>query len=191
VALGSGGCQIGDKIFSNFSVTNASAWANVTPLNPDEHHMGFQFGGAFASTGALFVASLSYDVTVIGGANRIHDMLLSVGGVGTIPPGVVFSIGEDVLDSSGIGANLLASLEVGNFGQPLTLFDSATWLPVNFIHVNKDITIFPFDNQGGTVAFNFSEVTQIVSQVPEPMTMSLMGAGLLALGVLGRRRRRQ
>lgn len=182
VALGTGGCTIGDKLFSSFEVTNAGAWVNVTVLNPDPYHMGFQFGGVFlANAGAPFVASMSYNVEVIGGDDLIHDMELHVGGVGVIPPGVLFTVGEDILDFNG---NVLALLEVGNSTNVLVLTDLATFGPVDFITVNKDITIVNNSNQ----AFNFSEMTQIVSQVPEPTTSMIVGVGLLAAGMLRRRR---
>lgn len=183
VALGDEGCTIGDKLFSSFAVTNQSAWVNVTVLNPDPYHMGFQFGGVFlANAGEPFIASMSYDVSVIGGGNLIHDMELHVGGVGFIPPGVLFTVGEDILAADN---SVLALLEVGNSGGVVVMRDRATFGPVNFINVNKDITIV----NPSTQLFNFSEMTQIVSQVPEPATSLIFGTGLLALVALRRTRR--
>ena len=183
VALGAGGCTIGDKLFSSFAITNDPAWVNVTVLNPDQYHMGFQFGGVFlANAGQPFVASMSYNVSVIGGGNLIHDMELHVGGVGQIPSGVLFTVGEDILDANN---QVLALLEVGNISGAVVMRDRATFGPVNFINVNKDITIL----NSSTQAFNFSEVSQIVSQVPEPATSLMLGSSLVALAALMRRRR--
>lgn len=183
---GSGGCQLGDKIFSNFVFTNDAVWTTITPLNPDPLHEGFNFGGAFAADGSFFTAAVFYDVTVIGGAPLIEDMTLSIGGIGQIPDGTSFDVGEDITN----GGNLIGSLDVGNFGHPLVLTDTANWSPVSSIHVVKDVSIYPCGvNSTGecTTQFNFSEITQIVSQVPEPMTLSMMGIGLLGLGLLRRR----
>lgn len=82
----------------------------------------------------------------------------------------------------GTGNNIdLLNLSVAQTG-PLSAAGTFT-APQNEFWVWKDIEI--------TTNGHDSSFTEDAAAVPEPMTMSLMGAGLLGLGFLGRRMRRK
>jgi hypothetical protein len=100
----------------------------------------------------------------------ITGITLETGVGSTVSEGICNSAFNLQNGSSPCGSNLLntAVLTASNGG---TAFSNVTAATTDFFF--KDIS-------GG------SEVIQLVA--PEPMTLSLMGIGLLGLGVLGRRR---
>jgi len=160
-------CQIGSNVFSNFSiVTNA----------------GFPASSLFSLALTVNTAgtTLDFGITESGGedvrlffqiSGGINDMGLTVAGVGS-------TILETICSADLAGATIcptgtqLANFAVtsGNGG------DSGVFAVVPTDYVFKDI-------EAGSGISDFQQTI-----IPEPMTLTLMGAGLLGLGIYGRRR---
>ncbi len=200
VALGATGCQIGDKIFSDFSYTPTSI--NTAPIPATgvavdtvgpagETISGPRFGLQFnapwtAGTGAANDGAITFMVTVAGGGPLlIEDAALAQ--VSAISGTGAASVGE-----SGCGP---APCTVGQW--TLMTFnttagsrasDHTIFTPIGSIEVTKDI-----NTAGGSNGFaSLSVVQDTFSQtpVPEPATIILLGLSLASIGVLRLRRRR-
>jgi hypothetical protein len=107
---------------------------------------------------------------VFQGTPGIPGITLETGVGSTVSEGICGSAFNVATGVSACGGNMLNTTV-------LTASNGGTV----YSNVNPATTDFFFkDISGG------SEVTQLVA--PEPMTLSLMGAGLLGLGIFGRRR---
>jgi hypothetical protein len=124
-------------------------------------------GLAVALTGTGFVNETVCTIFESTGVCPTVDALaiLSVSGEGSNPESVTAGLGGDCT----VGCTSSTTGGVANVTFPT---QTEVW-------IIKDV------NSGSAA---FSEVEQTYSNAPEPMTMSLMGAGLLGLGLLGRRK---
>ena len=203
-----GGCQIFDKVFSNFSFT-PTANGGATPLTASQVNY-FTVDQGTASTGFQFTFS---NLTVVG--TQSNDVLLTylvsmASGFGpTISSGHADFTGGA---SNGGAASVVENLYIGCTGpcssipgvqaqknftlnQPngASSFDYV-WYPaslgnepgilVSSVYVTKDINVIA---NGGFASI--SQVKNTVDQIPEPMTMALFGSGLLILGITRYRRK--
>lgn len=176
IGLASGGCTIGGALFADFSSVAApgataidEALISVDPLN-----LGFGFGlNVSAAAGEVFGNGIGYRVSGLSfigrslsmeGSTVVEDGALTALQFGPGPPLVVFDIG-------------LAS----------DLFEETAFPPVSFFDVFTEITI-----DGGPPGTSGSAELdgRVVDRfaVPEPVTVLLLGSGLLGLAA---RRRRQ
>lgn len=201
VALGSAGCTVGDKLFTDFGYASAgdnalsATQVTVTPDNSDPLNPGLLFRGSWeADAGETSDSELQFTVSTLSGEALIKDASLSIFGYGTDNGGVVsvgenlclggtFSPGTTNCSSGPLNVdNLFVSTASGH------TFDQTTFTPVSTVDVIKDIGLTSFGGET-SVAFT-SGVSNHFSQVPvpEPATLTLLGTGLLAIG--GKLRRR-
>ena len=184
----------GDKIFNGFATGGIDgSLVNVTGSQVGDT-VFINFGGNFfttnTTTGADF--QLFYHVTALAGLIQSIDQSFNLSGSGT---GGLVSIGETVYSDAGRNF-VVANSTVGFFIVPdqndppgeVAQGDQLNINPaLSQVWVTKDI--FLRANEGGAVGATI--ITQSFHQtaVPEPMTLSLMGVGLLGLGLLRRRMR--
>lgn len=190
VTAGGFSCTLAPLTFSNFTVTPGSGFTAATigiigggtGLNNGDANIEFQIGGLQGTgnnvangTGDVL---LTYVVTggLIGLDLNLQATPLTSGGSMTI-----FETACTVAFVSGsCGGTTLANFSVtstGNNASNQQLFSSSWSGPV---YIKKDIQF----NGASASEFNNSQI------VPEPMTFSLLGLGLLGVGLVGRRLRK-
>lgn len=201
--LGNGfNCTIGDKTFSDFAYTGTSnppgfsipaggiqTTPITTPGNP-----GFQWSaGWHASTnsGVLTQDSLfQFTVNVAPGGAPITDLSLSIAGAG-------FSgTGEVIVDETAcLGAVLPActggqvvTLEVFDSAQGQQFFDSISFAGVTEVSIAKDLEVQAGTNGSAQVSLLTDQFSEGTQSVPEPGTLSMLGAGVVALAGFARRK---
>jgi len=159
------GCYVGDKVFSNWDYTGPGD-PSVMIQEPTENlHV--------VNVGAL--------------AEGVHHFEYVVSLYGIVPPDLLIrQITLGVNYAVGLGAQAYKTLSVG--GQTLDILystgatDYSIPLGLTSLKVSVDVTV-PNGVTVGTI------VDGIHQGVPEPMTLSLIGAGLLAIGLLRRRKK--
>jgi hypothetical protein len=189
---GSGGCSVGDKIFSNFSYSGS---ATVNPVTSSEvtvqtvgpastgatdvsgifpNDIGLQFNSSWTvPPGTFSDGAIGFDVTVGTGPMEIEDAgLVQIGGVtGT----GVASVSENGCS----GAVFPCTQQWSVLTNANTFANDTIFTPTGTISVQKDITV----NSGTNGTATISVVQDVFSQtaVPEPKSVSLLlGFGLVA-----------
>ena len=190
VALGSTGCQIGDKVFYNFFYSSSGGGLGVavpasavtlSPVGADTYNPGIAFssdnwfvpGGSTTRT-SVIDSSISFTVTVLPGGHPIDDASLTLGSFDQVGAGTA-SIGETVLAADGF--TQLGFMGVGTNGQ---LAAEVNFAPTSTIQISKNFALFV--PQNGTGSIRVSSFTENFSEIPEPVGAILIGSGLLALG---------
>lgn len=194
INAGSTGITIGDKTFYNFSYQGSPATASdITVTQPASSDIGLQFNFSWRSADGVNEDSvIRYCVHVNDTTpqNLINGVGLTFNGTAN-PAGVLTnaSVTENVTDLNG---NQLAGspISVIDFGPGnANNQDSASLVvdpAVRDLCVTKDISVHsaPANLQGGIATIGFVDNT--FSQVPEPASLGVIGAG--ALLALKRRR---
>jgi hypothetical protein len=191
INLSGGTIQIGDKVFGDFSVSGVGSAVNLTSadVNIELRQQGdtvfIDFNGPFV-TGTFAEIALRYSVTSLGGLITGIDQLFNLA---AFEPGGIVLIGETVFDvnlqqvaQSSVGFNI-----VGDFNDPVAEPATGDQLVIqggrSKLFVTKDIFLDAYD--GGLVGATI--ISQSFHQVPEPLTVTLIGAGLCGLVLLRRR----
>jgi len=176
-------CEIGDKIFSNLSETGLAAGDNILFSGSGTvYNLSLDTGSAPITTGFTLSFTVTVDPTVCAACviiQNVDQMFTQQVGTGTQIPNastatITTSTGSPssiTLDAGGVGANETKLVSVGNTTEAISFQYSPDGIP------------------GNGPAGQLSGLTIGISQsaVPEPMTFSLMGAGLLGLGLLRKR----
>lgn len=191
VALGGGGCQIGDKLFSNFfyQPTHAGEGPAVAassifmaPVNPTSYNPGIVFSSNdwLVSGGVSYYdASISFGVTVLGGGSLIEDATLTMGADATVSGTGSAAIGESIVAGDGFTPLGALNVDAGS-GR---LVDHVIFAPSSTVEFSKN---FRIGTSGAGTARVFS-FTENFSEAPEPVGTILIGSGLLVLGAWRRR----
>jgi len=181
---------IDDKKFYEFTdYSSISTGANASPIAPANifvvplietidgiqewglrFHSELYFAGARSTQDTLW----KYTVATLEGGDLIVDNVLRVGGYAATGNGFA-RIGETAQDETGV---IIANKEVGDVGE----IDIENFGPQNKLIISTDILLAGLDGS----AF-ISEVDQLYSQtgeVPEPISLILLGSGLLGLAGL-------
>jgi hypothetical protein len=189
--------QVGDKLFADFSFQYGDTGGNlasylqpnaisVTGLsNPTGY--GISFSGPLAAIGDITKdLVLRYSVAVTDPTRLISDVHLSYNG--TVLGNGFSSVVEEIF-TGGFGGQKIAQLEVLNPGNPNPVFQDLVVLlqPREKLFVQKDI-MFGGGGLGSENRALLSIIDQNFSEIPEPSTLVLSGAGCVALLVLKRRK---
>lgn len=194
VALGAGGCTIGNNTLYDFAIlpngtagaTEISGAANLTPsggnYNPS---LGISVSQT-AKDPTVLEVFFTYDISGAGYTNtsatlngsKLTGSFAAVTGVENYCEGGSF--GSDGLDGCPAANGALVTL--AGFQNS----DSAGFSKVPFLSVTDDFTI---DGTGGTASGG--TFTNNFAAVPEPVSISLTGVGLIFAGLWGGARRRR
>jgi hypothetical protein len=193
-------CQIGDKIFSNFTYVSSAfggalavpaAGVTVDTLGPHgsgasvfNNDIGLQFNAGWnALAGQTTDSDIGFTVTVLGGAISIEDFgLAQVSGV--LPNGSA-SVVENGCGPAPCTPSELAVMTFDYGGSNTQRVADTMFSPRGSVEVSKDISV----TGGTTGSAHLSLVSDTFSQIPEPMTVGFIGGGLALLGVARLRRR--
>jgi len=222
-ALGSVGCQFGDKIFNNFTynyaiydsngnlVPNGSAPAGAPDVAASDVSVQFTnlggdplqpvmtlsaVGGWMASQGYTTDIRLHYAISAPPSSAMYKAWVKLYGTLTNVDPDNLFApyvSGNEVVGVAGFPSKILAtSLDPPAFqslvGVPVTGYDSVNFPAVTLIELTKDIVISSGDSPNVAV---LTQIDEGLSELgaPEPTSAILLGGGLLALGLAGKRRK--
>jgi hypothetical protein len=198
---GSSGCQIGDKIFSNFSYNGPSASGGGTAPSPSgitvdtingtnsifPGDIGLSFDGTWnAPSGATADGNINFEVTVVNGANEM------ITDAGIVQSGGVTGNGLAEVTENGCSGAVYPCTQTWGVvtvqsGQTNNFANDQIFSPTGTISVTKDINVI-----GNNGTASITTVIDVFSQtaVPEPRTVSLF-LGLALFGGLALRKKFQ
>jgi len=182
------GCEAGPYLFDNFlwSDANGSGGGPVTILSAGPgsfvSSINLVFGTSLGNPSSAFTEDLhfTFRVSTLNGTPGIYQTALSTVGSGSgshvAERGCTTAIAQD----SGICSGAVLYDYTAFAGQTINITPNAGNVGVSQLFVWKDLNA---DVRGTLTSFTES------FQTPEPMSISLFGAGLLGLGLIRKRRK--
>lgn len=192
---------------ANYLVDFAASGASTTvTVRPDPNQPAWQvLLPQSGTTRSEFTFELKYDVTANAGSNNVQTIVAGLNGVtynstsssvgtatatfskaavsGTCcapaPPASVGQLnGPGPLDS----ATITIDHASGSASQPFAVFS-----PNTSVQVTDDLSIVLRNVTGGQTTMGVSSISNTFSPIPEPMTLGMIGFGLVGLSLLRRR----
>lgn len=181
-------CTIGNLLFSDFSYTasgtNPISASQITVDTVTDDGIGLSFHAPWtAAAGMTTDGTIDFQVSVLNGGNLLEDFgLAQTSGVSGDGSASVAEngCGPAPCDATGGSIYVLTFQDSG----ARSAQGETTFSPVSSVDVEKDISV-----NGNTGFATISVVQDTFSQVPEPLSMGLMGGGLAIVGLFGVRRR--
>lgn len=201
-------CQVGDKVFSNFTYTASSQGAlaigassvdvetlgSLTGTDPAEvssANIGLQFSAGWtALAGQESDSAIGFTVTVVNGSNlEIEDTGLAQTS-GVIGSGSLASVSEKACTATPPATCTPGTISVMTFDDGTMdsqVVNDVTFSPSGSITVSKDINVTDTGNSGHAEISVVSDTFSQTNAVPEPATMLLVGGVLCGIAVIRRR----
>jgi hypothetical protein len=192
-------CDINDQTYQDFAYTGTSnppgfqiqaAGIGVTPITtPGDPGLQWSAGWG-VGTGLGILSQDSLFQFAVSSSNPMTDLSLSIAGVGFQGTGSV-----NVDETACLGAMLpactggtIVNLSVFANGQGQQLYDQVNFAGVNLISVSKDLLVQAGTNGSAEVSVVTDQFSEGSGTVPEPGTLSMLGAGVLAIAGFARRK---
>jgi hypothetical protein len=201
-------CQVGDKIFSNFTYTSSSqggalaisassvevetlgSLMGTDPAEVSNPNIGLQFSAGWtALAGQESDSAIGFTVTVVNGSNMLIEDTGLAQTSGVIGSSSLASVAEKACTATPPatctpGMTAVMTFDDGTMDSQVV--NDATFSPSGSITVSKDINV---TDSGSSGHAEISLVSDTFSQtaVPEPATMLLVGGVLCGIAVIRRR----
>jgi len=199
-------CQIGDKVFSNFTYIDSetggaiaipASGVTVDTLGPAgsgadvvNANIGLEFNSSWtAQTGQTNDATIGFTVTVVGASNlAIEDFgLAQISGV-SVTGTALATVTEKGCGPTPCTPGPLAVLTFDNgTARTSQTVNDTIFTPVSSVSVLKDIDINGGTSAGSFAGISLVEDTFSQTAVPEPATMLLVGGVLCGIAAIRRR----
>jgi hypothetical protein len=201
-------CEVGDKIFSNFSYTDSSqggalaiaagsvtveTLGSLTGIDPAEvssANIGLQFSAGWtALAGQESDSVIGFTVTIVNGSNMLIEDTGLAQTSGVLGSNSLASVAEKACTATPPATCTPGTISIMTFDDGTSdsqVVNDVTFSPSGSITVSKDINVTDSGTSGHA---EISLVSDTFSQtgVPEPATMVLVGVALCGIAMIRRR----